>query len=218
MADESDHKRIELLHCNSCCQTTRHILVHEHVQESITGYEGHREDTIWREYFTLLECSGCRNITLRNSCWNSDYDVSSEFNYFPPRISRPIPQWHGDLPPEFSSLMKEIYAALQADSRKLAIMGTRVLLEDFMIDKIGDIGGFEKKSEAMVEEGYLTKTQKRYLDSALGAGHAVAHRGYSPESNTVNNVIDIVESLLQTIILDKTADAVSGTTPPRKKK
>jgi hypothetical protein len=103
-----------------------------------------------------------------------------------------MPKWILDLPDEFKSLIKEIYAALHANSKCLALMGTRALVDLFMNTTIGDIGGFQKKLEKLVEDGYLSKKNKEILEPALDAGHAATHRAHNPTAEDVNLVFDIV--------------------------
>jgi hypothetical protein len=52
--------------------------------------------------------------------------------------------------------MDETYAALHANSKRLALMGARALVDLFMNATIGDIGGFQRKLQKLVEEGYLS--------------------------------------------------------------
>jgi len=116
------------------------------------------------------------------------------------------------------ALMEEVYTALQANSKRLALMGARALVDDFMNDKVGDIGGFNQKLEELEKQGLISKANRCFLDAALEAGHAVIHRGFNPKKETVEQVMDIVENLLQTYVLDEAADDLKKSTPERKKK
>jgi hypothetical protein len=89
--------------------------------------------------------------------------------YYPPPISRQIPRWCYDLPVEFPSLIQETYAALHANSKRLALMGARALVDLFINATIGDIGGFQKKLERLVETGYLSRKNMEILEPALDA-------------------------------------------------
>lgn len=48
--------------------------------------------------------------------------------------------------------------------KKLAVMGTRSLVD--MFEKLGDIGGFEQKLKALVDDGFISKRQKKFLNSS----------------------------------------------------
>jgi hypothetical protein len=81
---------------------------------------------------------------------------------------------------------------------------------------IGDIGGFTEKSERLVEKGYLSRQGKAVLDAALDAGHAATHRDYTPTSEDIRVVFDIVENLLQAWTLTESAQELTGRTPAKK--
>jgi hypothetical protein len=52
-----------------------------------------------------------------------------------PSFFRRMPKWAKEIPHEASELMKEVNTALHNDSRRLAIMGARSLVDMFMNDK-----------------------------------------------------------------------------------
>jgi hypothetical protein len=171
----------------------------------------------WQTKYTVLECRGCGSVTMRRrtECCN---DNSYNINYFPPPISRQIPKWINDLPVDFQSLIREIYTALHANSKCLALMGTRALVDLFMNTTVGDIGGFQRKLEKLVEEGYLGKKNKEILEAALDAGHAATHRAHNPTAEDVNLVFDIVENLIQHLALKKRSHDLKKHTPKRQGK
>jgi len=80
--------------------------------------------------------------------------------------------------------MTEIYAALHADSRSLALMGARTLVDMAILDKIGDAGSFQKKLELMEQKGFVARENRQFLSAALDAGNAAAHRGYNQAQNS----------------------------------
>jgi hypothetical protein len=129
-----------------------------------------------------------------------------------------MPKWIFDLPADFQSLINEIYAALHANSKRLALMGTRTLVDLFMNATIGDIGGFQRKLEKLVEDGYLSKKNREILEPALDAGHAATHRAHDPSVEDVNLVFDIVENLLQPLALKIKVENLKKHTPQRKNK
>ncbi len=163
--------------------------------------------------YTMLECRGCGAVTLsrRVTYWGE----AAEPEYYPPPVSRQIPRWQGELQEEFQGLMSEIYTALHANSKRLALMGTRALVDLFMNTTIGDIGGFGQKLDKLVTDGYLSARNKEVLDAALEAGHAAAHRGHEPTTEDVNLVFDIVENLVQSLVLKNKVGELRKHTPKR---
>jgi len=65
------------------------------------------------------------------------------------------------------------------------MMGARALVDIFMTEHLGDIGGFQQKLDSLENEGYLSKVNRQVLEAALEAGHAAAHRGHKAEEETV---------------------------------
>jgi hypothetical protein len=172
----------------------------------------------WHKTYTLFICCGCESITLRRqmvfSEWESD---EPEIEFYPPQVSRQLPKWRDELPPEIRELLSEIYTALHSNSRRLALMGVRTVIDLFVLDRIGDIGTFQQKLQALVDAGYLGSQQREILNVALEAGNAAAHRGYKPSSEVLSHTIDVVESLLQSYPLEKMSNSVKGKIPSRPK-
>ena len=163
----------------------------------------------------MLECCGCEDICLQKVFDFSEWD-GVDINYFPPQTSRAVPKdWLNHLPEEMGDLLLEVYIALNADSRRLALMGARALVDLYMSEKLGDVGGFAKKLKKLEEEGFVSKVNKEYLEAALEAGHAAAHRGHEAKAAEVSHVMDIVENLLQNYVLEKGAAALRAATPQR---
>jgi len=207
---EDQNARVEWVHCNQCLRNTRHEVVAE---RSLEEQEDVGPD--WATTYTMLECRGCGGVTLRRRVVSRAVDVDDS-TYYPPPISRQIPRWQYELPNELRDLLKETYIALHAGSHRLAIMGTRSLVDLFMNSVLGDIGGFQQKLGKLVENGSLSKRNRDVLETALEAGHAVLHRGHKPKTDDVNVVFDIVENLLQTMVLKKKSEDLKKTTPGRK--
>jgi hypothetical protein len=115
-------------------------------------------------------------------------------------------------------LLDEIYIALHADSRRLALMGARAVLDIVLLDKVGDVGTFAKKLEQLEEQGLVARRNREFLATAIDAGSAAAHRGFRPNEETLAHVMDIVENLLEAVyVLEKSAEALRKATPQRGK-
>lgn len=215
--NEIASEKKERIHCNSCGQKTIHRVIKEYTQKNSEDVSEGEDFVSWKIVYTMFECCGCCNVTLRRQSWCSEWD-ETEVKFYPPPIGRSLPRWHNNLPLELMSLMEEVYTALQANSKRLVLMGARALVDLFMNDKVGDIGGFDQKLKELEKQGLISKTNMDILYAALEAGHAVIHRGFNPKKETVEQVMDIVENLLQTYVLDEAADDLKKSTPERKKK
>ncbi|PAT33118.1 hypothetical protein CLI92_04535 [Vandammella animalimorsus] len=137
--------------------------------------------------------------------------------YFPPRVSRRKPTWasHYDLPSEYLSLLEETYTALHADSRRLAMMGARALIDTVIRRNAGDQQNFSQGLRALAEKCLISEQERKIIEAAIEAGHASAHRGHKPTAKDVNVVIDTVERLIHTEILAEQARELKKSTPPR---
>ncbi len=207
-------------HCNRCLGETHHFVVaskkQDYNEELPDGSCGYWETTLYE----MLECCGCESITLRSTYrWIGDPDTV--VTYYPPAVTRPRPKWfplslnliHQA---RLTSLFNEVYAALHAGSNCLAMMGARALIDLVMVDKVGDQGSFPEKLAAMERAGHISGTNRRYLQSAIEAGSAAAHRGHRPDDKDVNRVMDIVENLVQAAyVLPAAAEALHENTPSR---
>lgn len=201
--------------CNACNHDTNHSLLHKELVEypPVIFEEGDQMEESTE--YSLLQCRGCDAITLRVVHWNSFIDISDEMEHYPPRISRRTPTWIGLLPGTWRGVLREIYSALHADAKSLALMGTRALVDMYMNSTVGDKGGFAYKLDALVKGGFLAKQDEDTLMAALEAGNAAAHRGFVPDDKLLNHTMDIVENLLQRHALKHSAKTLKAATPAR---
>lgn len=194
MQDMADCPVIERIHCNACRQNTRHQLLCKTVDtEDDDLPDGPTiEWTITHETF---QCCGCGAAVLRRTAISEIEDWNS-IQYFPPAISRHPPSWRWECPTQVHEVMTEVYRSLDANNRRLPMMGARTLVDMLMVDKVGDIGSFDDKLKKLEGLGVISRDNREVLSAALDVGHAAAHRGHAPATDDVNAVMDIVENLL----------------------
>ena len=203
--------------CNRCHRDTNHVVL---AKRTIVSSEEIEE---WglvecEEIYEMLECCGCESVTLlHKQSFDDIWDDRTE--YYPPPLARSSPRWRWKLPDQLRKLLDEMYSALNANSRMLALMGARAALDMLFTDKIGDIGGFQEKLERLEKKGFVAKRNREFLLAMLDAGHAAAHRGYEPTQEQLTHVMDILENLLEAVyILEHVAETLKQTTPPRVKR
>jgi hypothetical protein len=222
--------KIIQVHCNKCGGERRHEVLHH---ESVTW-----EDVIDDRYkidggnaYDLVKCCGCENVALRHQTWFSeDMDEQGRPNVktvlYPPESYRPEPRWLTELiwalPIDnnfVSEFIQEIYVALRNKSLRLAVMGIRALLEQIMIDKIGDKGSFKKNLDAFEVDGFVSHGQRMVLEPVLEAGHAAMHRAFRPTSMDAGHLMDITESIIESIYVNAhRASELSKRVPSKSKK
>ncbi len=216
-------------HCNNCGHAWHAVLFKEvnpwtEAIDPVNQYSG--TDT-----YLLCKCGGCDGISLRHDSWqDGEWDEDGEplvrTTYYPPAISRELPNWlfnlKGNLnfdPDEpIRGLLREIYAALHNNSRRLAVMGLRALLEHVMTDIVGPRNTFKELTLAFAYDGYLSPKQKEILETILSAGHAATHRAYNPSREDLEALLDLSESIIETIYVHgRQAKKLDARIPPRKR-
>lgn len=209
-----------LIYCNQCLSPTKHEIVAVRKTEDTEFFEEYNVTVIYTIKYTMFECRGCGSCVLEKKMY-SDEPEDPTVEYYPPFVARRKPTWLDEMPsdPEakdIKELFQEIYQALHGPGGRLAIMGTRALLELFMNRAVGDVGGFAQKLNALEEGGYISKNNKAILETALDAGHAATHRGFWVPLENINLVMDIVENLIHTIVLTRKASKFNKNIPGRK--
>ncbi|CAH0443560.1 DUF4145 domain-containing protein [Ralstonia pseudosolanacearum] len=213
----SQVQKLEWSHCNECGRETQHNVVN---QIRKTRDYDHDEYVVtigvtWR----ILQCCGCQEVAMSKFEWCSEDDpgYSPVRTYFPPRVSRRKPDWLvRQEVPQYQGLLDEVYLALHADSRRLAMMGARTIIDKAIASKVGDLGTFAKGLNELEEANLLTPQDRRIIEVAFDAGSAAAHRGHQPSPESLNTTIDIVERLIHAEILAEKAKKLAAATPPRR--
>jgi hypothetical protein len=203
--------------CRRCHRDTNHHVLSVRKVDSTAELDNGQE--LWfQDTYEMLQCGGCEVVCLRHThVWSEDPEP--EVTYYPPPVSRAMPQWSHKLPYKLNSLIGEIYTALHADSRRLALMGARTAIDIVLLEQVGDKGTFEHKLLELEKQGIVGRRSREVLAAALDAGSAAAHRGYLPRKEHLASVMDIVENVLQTVyVLEDAAADLRKTTPQRQKR
>jgi len=205
-------KKTEKIHCNKCGHETNNEVL---LNRTSRGRDD-RYQIDWSTIYDVFECLGCEDVSLRRKHYFSEWGPGEhEEDFYPPRIARRLPKWKTDLSSDIEKLLEEVYTALQADSKSLAMMGARALIDMVIVDKVGDAGSFPKKLTALENAGYLSAKNRATLEAALDVGNAASHRGHRPKTRHVQQVMDIVENLLQSTLLQEVVDDLKDSTPSR---
>lgn len=218
MSEKSGQPEVLWSHCNECGQETKHDVVHQ--ADRRRTYDDDRYSVDVGSVWKVLQCRGCEEVTLRRIDWCSEddpMDGPGPATYFPPRVSRRKPAWASryDLPSEYLGLLEETYTALHADSRRLAMMGARALIDAVIRRNAGEQPNFSRGLDALAAKYLISEQDRGIIEAAVDVGHASAHRGHKPTPDDVNVVIDIVERLIHTEILAEQAQELKKSTPPR---
>jgi hypothetical protein len=205
--------------CSECRKRTWHNVLH--AVETNTGH-----GLVYRD--RMIECAGCRAISLEHSQRWLDDKKPWSVQYFPSPATREVPEWvfdlqigalGGDEGMKWAELFGEINAAMCGGQHRLALMGIRALLEQVMISKIGDQGSFAKNLNKFCEGGYISIVQRDVVDTVLEAGHAAMHRMFKPREEDLTLVLDIVEGVVAAIYIHpRGAEGLAARVTPRRTK
>lgn len=182
--------------------------------------EGDDSQSMWTvvaNIFTLSKCLGCDKINFKNIIRSSPNRETDNVFHFPKKVVRSMPNWTIKLPIKYFELIQEIYSSINQGSYILSLIGIRTLLDVYIVKNVGDIGSFKQKLNQLVANGILTKKKVSALETAIDAGNASAHRGYKPDKETLFQILDIVENLLHSEIVDRPIDQIKQKTPQRDK-
>ncbi len=208
--------RIIKSHCNNCGQGTKHIVRFEHKIENSEEIESGRFSVEWCDTYTVLECCGCEDVSLKRQQWCSEWmDEGTVDTYYPPRVSRRRPSFFDKIPEKYSELLDEIYSALHANNKRLAMMGARTIFDAFILEKVGDVRGFKAGLMALNKNGFIAEKSLPLIEAAIDAGHAASHRSYRPSVKNMMLVMDVIENILQTDLLAKAEEELRKSTPKR---
>ena len=196
--------------CSGCLRETKHNILHQ------TSWQN--EDHITT--YAMLQCCGCGDVCLAEQLLFT-LDGSKEFKFYPPPVSRNKPNWLQSLAANnkytfIGSLLTEVYEVVHSGQNRLAAMGIRALLENLMVQMVGDQGTFEKNLDTFQSGGYISGVQRDTLNSILEVGHGAMHRSFSPKTSDITLALDIVEGVLAPIFHHHTAaEELSNKVPPR---
>jgi hypothetical protein len=158
-------------------------------------------------------------------------------DYYPSPVSRRKPAWltaqpkpvtlfadvtgfieATGVPVDLRELLNEIYEAIRGRQYRLAAMGIRALLEQVMVNNVGDHGSFARNLDAFYEKGFISLVQRDSMTAILDVGHAAMHRAYQPTESDLTTALDIAEGVFAAIYVHTSAATeVSDRVPPRKR-
>jgi hypothetical protein len=190
-------------HCNSCGRETEHDICHT---ETISEFEG--PDHARERRQVVIRCRGCKDLTIRIEDWFFDYTPDPDVDhrhltiaaYIPPRQWRRRPEWLKQLEQvdaDLSDILQEVYLAANDKQSRLLAMGVRTAFDYLMTQMVGDVGDFPKKLSEMVAKGHLTQKQSDMLATIIDAASATAHRGFKPEQQLLEEMVNMMETTIR---------------------
>ncbi len=211
-------------YCGSCQKETNQTIEYknhevEPLEVLAKNDKSFETKSFWMVGFNIWQiskCNGCEKLTFKHIL-KTERDKSKDIVFqFPKEYTRKIPEWYRKLPIKYLEILKEVYFSINVGSFILALIGIRTLLDIYIVDKIGDVGTFKQKLNKLVEKGIITKSKLNSLHTTINAGNASAHRGYKPTKEVLLKLIDVVDNLLESEIIDKESILIKNKIPLRK--
>jgi predicted transport protein len=223
----NDAPKIEKFFCNACKGRTNHFIRGEYSKTE------EQDDALvsLTQRLLIIECCGCEHLALvKKTHFSEDVDYEYhpgtgepilipnwEESIFPPVTYRVLPQWFEDLPDRtLWAISKEIYKSLQSESHYLATFGSRTLIDRLIVLTVGEKANFAKGLSALQDDGKISQHERNILEPVVQAGHAAAHRGWSPTKEQLAMILDTVEGLIyRLLVLPKLAEELEEAVPGR---
>lgn len=196
--------------CKNCKRTTNHNVLHKHTWDS--RGEDPNEYHFGVEHL-MVKCLGCENIAFRKEVHDYEtyhqvseddweYDIQTDiYPHFIRKHDTVNRAWV--IPQIVESIYKESILAIQEEAFTLAGLGLRATIEAICNEQ--DIKGkdLQKRINAMVREGLISKKDAQRLHSIRFMGNDAAHEIKKAKKASVLIALKIVEHLLATVyILD----------------
>lgn len=221
--DHETTKETIKTHCFNCDRETNQDVLFKELElepKEIVwrNEEGDQSESAWivaGNIWNLSKCRGCEKINFKHIFRQGPERETDRVFHFPRKPIRQTPKWIIKLPMQYVEVLNEVYVSLNERLFILSLTGIRTLLDIYIVNKIGDAGTFKQKLNKLVNAGIITSTKATVIEAAIEAGNAAAHRGYKPDKETLFLVLDIVENLLQSEIVDRNAVQIKKNTPKR---
>lgn len=203
------------------------------------------------QVWSIVRCAGCDAVTFLREYWlppppppppGDDLDHSPsalapqriglpQTESYPKFPRRKIPEWSTEfylnLDVEESwlcGLHLEIYKALGMGLLSTASMGVRAIVDHIVTSRAeDDRANFGTKLRSLQHQGLISAERVAILEAAFDFGSAAAHRGHQPSDQDVGLLLDIAESLIDSIYMTpqrlareaRAAEHLKQRTPPR---
>lgn len=182
--------------------------------------------------YNTLRCCGCGVVHVRRDVFFSEDEdheqdpITGEWEtvlrptstYWPASERRRQPSWSLQVQDDvIHRLLDEVYRALNDDLRTLAAMGVRALLDrTFELAGADPAAGFEEKLKTLTADGAISVRDKETLTIMTDAGSAASHRGWQPDADDLDTILDAAEAVLHRVmVLPSNAQRLQEQVPPK---
>lgn len=172
----------------------------------------------------FLRCSGCRSTSILK--YEVDIHLEGKkrkvgntyanYRSYPPFVKRKMPEYMLSAPDNIKNLAADVYFSFNSKAYRLCVIGARSIFEDILNQKIGDVGGFKEKTNALASRNIITESQRNLMMSAIDNGSAAVHRNHEPSEEDASKVLDVMETMTNLMYgIESIADHLRNKTPIR---
>nr|RDS94664.1 DUF4145 domain-containing protein [Cereibacter sphaeroides f. sp. denitrificans] len=189
------------------CEGTRRCHLHGEFDEQyddLSSLFGETRGAVWR----LLQCAGCEHTFVEVTKYRLTQDELAipetiEEKVWPALTKRRAPKWIRSVTsgnhstPVFRRATYELYKTFNEGLLLSCSICVRTCFE-IAVEMLGldPEMPFAKKVDELEATGRVTKADADQIKVMIDAGNAAAHRGWSPESDEVELLINILERFL----------------------
>lgn len=206
-------------YCRDCCKKTNHDILSEHT-------ESHREEYSCDISYQILQCLGCDTKSFRNvfydleaayPTYDNHWEVPEDVTVYPKAVEghKEIQNlW--ELPDIVRTIYSEVLTALRENSKVLAGLGLRAVVEAVCNDLTISGRSLEVRINKLASSGYISKNDAERLHGIRFMGNDAAHDIKTPKDTTLSVALQIVEHLIASVyILENKANGNIETTVSR---
>lgn len=206
-------------YCRDCCKKTNHTVLSEHT-------ESHREEYNCNISYQILQCLGCDTKSFRQvfydleaayPTYDDHWEVPEDVTVYPKAVEghKEIQNlW--ELPDIVRTIYSEVLIALREDSKVLAGLGLRAVVEAVCNDLQIPGRNLEIRINKLASSGYISKNDADRLHGIRFMGNDAAHDIKTPKGTALSVALQIVEHLIASVyILEKKANGNIETTVSR---
>lgn len=191
-------------YCRDCCKKTNHNILSEH-------HESHRDEYCYDIIYQIVQCLGCDIKSFRNVFYDLDaayptyddqWEVPEDITIYPKAVEghKEI-QNFWELPEIVRTIYSEVITALQENSKVLAGLGLRAVVEAVCNDLNISGRSLEVRINKLSSSGYISRNDAERLHGIRFMGNDAAHDIKMPKDTTLSVALQIVEHLIASVYI-----------------
>ncbi len=189
--------------CSNCGGKTKKHMVQRTFESEFSDEDG----GYWESHtYQICQCGGCEQVRFRVVS-SSSVEIG-EYTHDPVETVRIYPEFRSSsrasvdassFPEQIQQIYRETVAAFNAGINTLAGGGIRAIVEGICKDQNAGGKNLLLKIDELVKRELLARPQAVFLHEARYIGNVALHELQQPSVQAIQDGLDIVESLLNTI-------------------